>query len=237
MESCPNCHYKDNPKDSLYCEACGSELKPSQRQASVDPDFMEDMQDGNLSNDNFVFEPVISELPNDAPQDSDLQPEPRFYHEEPVISKAPNPQPSIPYSSAPVHPVKEDFPTVKPSLSSSSLIKPAVLISLRPAHINLKEFVAQEYLIDRDMMIIGHFDPELGPVDIDLSLLPGWERTSAQHAQLQWNKNSWNIQDLGSQSGIFLRSRQNQWSRITQLTPLSHSDQISIGPIQFVFYQ
>jgi len=86
-------------------------------------------------------------------------------------------------------------------------------------------------------MIIGHFDPELGPVDIDLSLLPGWERTSAQHAQLQWNKNSWNIQDLGSQSGIFLRSRQNQWSRITQLTPLSHSDQISIGPIQFVFHQ
>lgn len=85
-------------------------------------------------------------------------------------------------------------------------------------------------------MTIGYFHRESGPVDIDINIIPGWEQTSPQHAQLVWDDQQWIIQDLGSQSGTFRRSPHNgRWEHLKVATPIIDHDQLSIGPLKFTF--
>lgn len=212
MQSCPHCFYDDNPQDNRFCDACGWELETDDEDRNrVFPD------------DSFVPESVAPEYPRSESLAPHLN-----------LPSQPVRENIISLISTPNVQVETYKGEIIQSPSSSSSIKPALLIWQPPAHVISQDLKPQKYVIDREIMNIGYFSPETGPVDIDLSIIPEWEKTSAQHTQLYWNGQCWNIEDLGSKSGTFLRSKQNQWSRITQLTPLNHADQISIGPIQFI---
>lgn len=100
-----------------------------------------------------------------------------------------------------------------------------------------EEFNQREYSIDRKTAKIGCFDPETGPVDINLEGIPGSEQVSRQHGELKWDGHHWVIRDLGSTNGIFLRSPDaDAWSnRITVPTPIYNGYEVAIGPVFFDF--
>ncbi len=111
-------------------------------------------------------------------------------------------------------------------------------------------FMTRNEIILGEDFIIGRFDPEKGPVDIDLSDYEGAEFISRQHARIFLNecdnkdKNDtplekcWFIEDLESRNGTFLR----RGKTVFRLEPdkpvmLQNEDIINLaGKIEFVFF-
>jgi pSer/pThr/pTyr-binding forkhead associated (FHA) protein len=85
--------------------------------------------------------------------------------------------------------------------------------------------------------LIGIFDPDTGPVDLDLEEFMGNETVSRQHAEIYQESGVWKIKDLGSTNGVFIRPLgQKRFSaRITSPTIINHGDEIAIAKIQFLF--
>lgn len=93
--------------------------------------------------------------------------------------------------------------------------------------------------------IIGRFDSDTGPVDIDLTCLPEEksEHISRHHAEI-WcdEKNQWFIKDLGSVNGTFYRIKSNkegahkQWIRVSEKQLLHDGYSIALGNVPFEFH-
>ena len=94
-----------------------------------------------------------------------------------------------------------------------------------------------EFSLEEESVVIGIFDPDSGPVEIDLEQFPGSDTVSRQHGEIYQENGVWKIQDLGSTNGIFLKpSGQRRFSaRITQPETLNIGDEIAIAKIRFVF--
>lgn len=86
-------------------------------------------------------------------------------------------------------------------------------------------------------MVVGRFDASAGPVDIDLSSLPGSEAISRRHAELYVEAGAWHVKDLGATNGVFIkRSGNAQFEpRLQSPTRLSDGDELAFGNIAFVF--
>lgn len=84
---------------------------------------------------------------------------------------------------------------------------------------------------------IGIFDPDTGPVDIDLEYFLGNETVSRQHGEIYLENQQWMIKDLGSTNGIFIKKvGQNRFNaRITTPEILQDGDEIAIAKIRFTF--
>jgi pSer/pThr/pTyr-binding forkhead associated (FHA) protein len=93
-----------------------------------------------------------------------------------------------------------------------------------------------EYNIDGNA-IIGVFDPDSGPVDIDLDGFIGNETISRNHAEVFNENGVWKIKDLGSTNGVFIKAAgQTRFSaRITAPTVLNDGDEVAIAKVQFQF--
>lgn len=87
-------------------------------------------------------------------------------------------------------------------------------------------------------VVLGRFDPDSGPVDVDLGPLPESTYVSRRHAEIWPNTaGQWSIKDLGSRNGTFVRaSGQAQFQRITGEQALNHGDEIAFGNIRFEFH-
>ena len=85
-------------------------------------------------------------------------------------------------------------------------------------------------------LMLGKFDPALGPIDIDLSSLPGNEYLSRRHSELFFD-DGWTVRDLGSTNGVFVRRSQdsNFQPRLQEPMKLEDGDEISFGNLRFVF--
>ncbi|BAQ66390.1 FHA domain-containing protein [Geminocystis sp. NIES-3709] len=85
--------------------------------------------------------------------------------------------------------------------------------------------------------LIGIFDPDTGPVDIDLENFVGGETVSRQHGEIYWENGQWMIKDLGSTNGIFIKKLGNNRfnARITTPEIIEHGDEIAIAKIRFSF--
>jgi pSer/pThr/pTyr-binding forkhead associated (FHA) protein len=89
-----------------------------------------------------------------------------------------------------------------------------------------------------ERLLVGRFDPETGPVDVDLSSAPGAEHISRQHAELYRDTDGrWLVRDLGSTNGVFVRSSSDAafGPRITEPRPLTNGDELAFGNTRFVF--
>jgi pSer/pThr/pTyr-binding forkhead associated (FHA) protein len=86
-------------------------------------------------------------------------------------------------------------------------------------------------------VIIGRFDAETGPVDVDLGDLPEGSYLSRQHAELWRDSNGkWFVKDLGSHNGTFVLSGYSaKFERVTQDQPINDGDQIAFGNARFEF--
>jgi pSer/pThr/pTyr-binding forkhead associated (FHA) protein len=84
---------------------------------------------------------------------------------------------------------------------------------------------------------VGIFDPDTGPVEIDLETFFGGETVSRNHAEIYQELGTWKIKDLGSTNGVFIKPPgQPRFSaRITIPTPLNSGDEIAFGKVRFLF--
>lgn len=81
--------------------------------------------------------------------------------------------------------------------------------------------------------VVGRFDPEVGPIDIDLGQLPEGAYVSRRHARLTHDGSQWLIEDLGSSNGTFVL--RTDFERAEGPTPLVEGDEIALGNARLVF--
>jgi pSer/pThr/pTyr-binding forkhead associated (FHA) protein len=89
-----------------------------------------------------------------------------------------------------------------------------------------------------ERVVIGRFDPETGPVDIDLSSIPETQHISRQHGEMYREADGrWFIRDLGSTNGIFVKHSTDTsfGQRITQPQAIGNGDELAFGNARFVF--
>lgn len=87
------------------------------------------------------------------------------------------------------------------------------------------------------IVVVGRFDADSGPVDIDLGKLPEGEYLSRRHAEIGCRDGGvWFVRDLGSQNGTFHKSASgSQFTRIVQEQLLADGDELSFGNARFEF--
>lgn len=149
----------------------------------------------------------------------------------PTVVQAEMIQPPISTSAAinpPIYPPQTLNNSSFPSFSN--LTTTARLITKQPNSI-VTEFTLEP------SNIIGIFDPDLGPVEIDLEAFLGSDTVSRRHGEIYQEGGVWKIKDLGSTNGIFIKpagqARFN--ARITQPETLNSGDEIAFAKVRFVF--
>ncbi|CEJ45398.1 FHA domain-containing protein [Umezakia ovalisporum] len=125
----------------------------------------------------------------------------------------------------PHHPTPEPIP---PTVATTSTT--AKLISKQT------NSPVPEFILDSNA-IVGIFDSDTGPVDIDLETFFGGETVSRNHGQIYQQGGVWQVKDLGSTNGIFIKSvgQTRFGSRITRPETLSSGDEIAFGKVRFLF--
>ena len=89
-----------------------------------------------------------------------------------------------------------------------------------------------------ERLVVGRFDPETGPVDVDLSSIPETQHISRQHGELYREADGrWFVRDLGSTNGIFVKHSTDPsfGQRITQPREIANGDELAFGNARFVF--
>ena len=81
---------------------------------------------------------------------------------------------------------------------------------------------------------VGRFDPESGPVDVDMAQLPEAVYISRHHAEIHLRDGQWIVKDLGSRNGTFVKNAAG-FSRVTGETPVQSGDEVAFGNARFEF--
>lgn len=85
--------------------------------------------------------------------------------------------------------------------------------------------------------VIGRFDPEVGPVDIDLGDIDESRYVSRRHAKITGAEDALWIEDLGSSNGTYLlREGMDDYLRVTEPSELMDGDQVVLGNAKFVLH-
>ena len=79
---------------------------------------------------------------------------------------------------------------------------------------------------------IGRFDPEVGPVDVDLGSVEEGSSVSRKHARIVLEDDVYKIQDLGSSNGTYIL--RDDFEKIEE-AELTDGDEIALGNARFVF--
>ena len=145
------------------------------------------------------------------------------------------PVPPLPEAVPSSHPPQR--PQVPmPSLPPSTPQAPAPVGGLACITIKRNGILAESFSLGQQA-IIGRFDSETGPVDVDLGQLPEAIYVSRHHAEIQRDASgAWTIKDLGAGNGTFIRPKgQNNFQRITGEQPVQDGDEIALGNARFEF--
>ncbi len=90
-----------------------------------------------------------------------------------------------------------------------------------------------------DSVVVGRRDPQSGPVDIDLSVVPGGEYVSRHHARIEHTDDGWRVVDINSANGVYVRSGSASafGSRLQSPCPLTHGDDIAFAGVVATFHE
>jgi len=83
--------------------------------------------------------------------------------------------------------------------------------------------------------VIGRFDADTGPVDVDLAPLPEANYVSRRHAEIWREGDTWKLKDLGARNGTFIRGDDGKFQRIADEQTLGDGDEIALGNARFEF--
>jgi pSer/pThr/pTyr-binding forkhead associated (FHA) protein len=97
--------------------------------------------------------------------------------------------------------------------------------------------VIPEFTLDKSSLLVGVFDPDSGPVEIDLDSFAGSDTVSRQHAEIYLEAGEWKVKDLTSTNGVFIKksSQQRFSGKIVSPQVLEDGDEIAFAKIQFTF--
>lgn len=121
-----------------------------------------------------------------------------------------------------------------PKKSINSTLMTSNIIKLIPKQIGAP---IPEFIIDSNNAIIGKFNPEIGPVEIDLDGFYGNNTVSSTHAEIYLKNNQWQIKDIGSNDGIYIKptGKTRFGYRINKAEILKSGDEIAIGKVRLLF--
>ncbi len=146
------------------------------------------------------------------------------------------PQTSPSYSDQAIETMPQIYPSTEPS--QPQVATPT--ITADSARLTAKQVgsTVSEFSLDGSNTIIGRFDPDSGPVDIDLEGFSGEEMISRHHAEIYCEQGQWKVQDLGSTNGVFIkRSGQTRFgARVVLPEILTSGDEVAFGKIRFLFH-
>ncbi|NER48212.1 MAG: FHA domain-containing protein [Symploca sp. SIO1A3] len=85
--------------------------------------------------------------------------------------------------------------------------------------------------------LVGRFDPDTGPVDIDLGRLPEAEYVSRHHAEIRCDPSGqWFIKDLDTHNGTFFKTvGESKFKKVVDEQAINHGDEIALGNARFEF--
>lgn len=152
-----------------------------------------------------------------------------------VVPSPPVQQPAgVPTPPPAISPLPEQqviAPTPPPA--TPALTSAARLLVVRGGALTGEEFSIS------GRVIIGRFDQETGPVDIDLSHLPEGGYISRNHAEIyQDASGQWFVKDLGSRHGTYIRPAGGEkFQRIPANHPTSikDGDELAFANARFIF--
>jgi pSer/pThr/pTyr-binding forkhead associated (FHA) protein len=129
-----------------------------------------------------------------------------------------------------IYTTTEDFsqPLVSATNPSSKLIKAKLTAKST-------ESPPQEFILDENPLIVGKFDPDAGLVEIDLLNFPNSDLISRNHSELSFDGKNWQVTDLNSTNGTWLKRGTDRAFKITQTETLSEGDRLSFANIVFTF--
>src|SRR5215203_6124525 len=187
----PVCHVcqHDNPTGAEVCEECGASLAPVGATA------------GAASGQASASTAPASEV-KDAPPPMTPNPTPV----EATLVDPPPTDATPATDSTKGTPVRE----VGPAESDAAAVPPVVpgSVGQNPRLVAVRHGAptGEEIPLLGERMVVGRFDPETGPVDIDLSDTPESAHISRQHGELYRESDGrWHVRDLGSANGVFAR--------------------------------
>lgn len=221
--TCRSCQ-SPNPEGTSYCIVCGDEL----------PQSSSTQETANVGTASTISS--VSDESNiiDIPALEVVTQEPIYETDSDDFDLST--LPGIPTFDAPeaTSPIPTDNP---PELESTTPLETQdqtgiFLIAKQP---NMGSFLLEK----ESVAIVGRFDPDTGPVDIDLDDYVGNETVSRQHAEIYFESGTWKVKDLGSTNGVFIRRAQERRfePRITAPSVINSSDEIAFGKIRFNLQQ
>jgi len=219
----PVCHVcqHDNPTGAEFCEECGASLAPVGAPA------------GAASGQASASTPPASEVKDASPP---MTPNPTPVEATLVDPPPTDATPAIDSTNA--TPVRE----VGPAESDAAAAPPAVPSSVgqNPRLVTVRHGAptGEEIPLLGERMVVGRFDPETGPVDIDLSSAPESVHISRQHGELRRDADgTWTVRDLGSTNGVFVKGSgaETFGPRITAPKTLADGDEVAFGNARFTF--
>ncbi len=209
---------KENPAGVEYCEDCGAALAAANDLAAV------------------VGDPAIAQGTEAAPTRAATPPTPMQEMFPALSTETVPPAETPPAGAPPATPAPAPLPSTD-RLDSLATVPPMAanprLVAKRYGAITTEEIPLQG-----ERLVVGRFDPETGPVDIDLSNAPEAGQLSRHHAELYRESDGlWYVKDLGSTNGVFLKRPDSSTfgPRLTTPTVLTPGDEVAFGNARFIF--
>ena len=122
------------------------------------------------------------------------------------------------------------LPFVNSPISTTELVKAKLTAKSSEASSKILEFI-----LDESPLLIGKFDPDTGVVDIDLIRFPNAELISRNHAELSFDGKNWQVTDLDSANGTYIKRGTERAFKITQTETLIDGDRLYFANIVFTF--
>jgi pSer/pThr/pTyr-binding forkhead associated (FHA) protein len=189
---------------------------------------------------------------------SDVVPDPNMPVMTPAITT--DPAPSVPAVEvpAPVADASSVAPAATPDVvpdvpsateidasvaaAAAAIVPPPAAPGTAPANARLlpRQFGAlgnNAFPLNGVRLSVGRFDPSTGPVDIDLSGMPGESHVSRRHGEMYLENGRWMVRDLGSTNGIYVKHPGDAsfGPRLQSPQELSNGDEIAFGNVMFVY--
>ncbi len=128
---------------------------------------------------------------------------------------------------------------VRAAAGAEGVAPPGGAAGNSPARLQLKRagnVTGEEFALGQ-RSVLGRFDPETGPVDVDLGQLPEASYVSRLHAEIWRGEDGrWMVKDLGSRNGTFVRSTaESQFRRAGEEAALQDGDEVGFGNARFEF--
>jgi len=235
MTICQVCQ-KENPAGAEYCEDCGAALNapaPAPVGAGVSGGGSASASATGTGPTASAAGSVGSLAPEGPATSADASAPPAS-----DVPSVPTVPPTSPSSSAAASPSAPSEPESSAQPTPAAPASAAGSCQARLLAVRYGAPTGDEIPLVGRRLVVGRFDPETGPVDVDLSEAAEAGHISRQHGELyREGDGPWMVRDLGSTNGVFVKGGDaaSFGPRITAPRALNDGDEVAFGNARFIF--